>query len=172
MSKSHRKKIAALDPVEELRQRFFIMLKYAYWCEKAVIRSFPRLYRHAQSPQLRFWISEHLAESKLHLRRLHLVFGLLGQKQVARKSEPMESIFRETTSLLKGSKPGFIKDAGIIGCLRKAEHHEIASYAGLTALARLSDLPQAAEMLVKILEEEKRTEERLSDLANEDPDFG
>lgn len=171
MPTSSRKKIAALGPVEELRQRFFMMLKYAYWCEKAVIKSFPKLHRHAQSAQLRFWISEHLAESKIHLRRLDQVFGLLGQKPVARKSEPMDSIFRETSSLLKGSKPGFIRDAGIIGCLRKAEHHEIASYSGLTALARLSDLPAAAEILLKILEEEKRTEEILSELANAGPDF-
>jgi ferritin-like metal-binding protein YciE len=172
MSKSSRKKIVSLDPIEELKQRFFTMLKFAYWCEKAVIKSFPKLHRHAQSAQLRFWISEHLAESKLHLRQLDMVFGLIGQKPVARKSEPMESIFRETSSLLKGSKPGFIRDAGIIGCLRKVEHHEIASYGGLTALARLSDLPQAAEILVKILEEEKRKEEILSELANADPDFG
>lgn len=172
MAKVNGKKSDPSDPVQELKLRFFIMLKYAYWSEKAVIKSFPKLHRSANSAELRFCIAEHLAESKIHLRRLERVFGLLEQKPVARKSEPLESIFRETTLLFKGTKSGFVRDAAIIASLRKAEHHEIATYGSLAALARLSELHQAAEILVKTLEEEKRTEAVLSELANAAPDFG
>jgi len=60
---------------------------------------------------------------------------------------------------------GMVRDAGIIGSAQKVEHYEIASYGSLCAFANTLGLNDAAEILKKILDEEKEADEKLSQIA-------
>ena len=48
---------------------------------------------------------------------------------------------------------------------KKVEHYEIATYGGLTQLAKTLNLQDVADILYKTLEEEKETDEKLTEIA-------
>jgi ferritin-like metal-binding protein YciE len=56
-------------------------------------------------------------------------------------------------------------DAGLIAAAQKAEHYEIALYGTLCAFAKQLGHTEAASLLHQTLEEEKRTDEKLTQLA-------
>jgi ferritin-like metal-binding protein YciE len=58
-----------------------------------------------------------------------------------------------------------LRDAGIIASAQRVEHYEIAAYGSLATWAKQLGLGEDLQALLAILEEEKRTDERLSTLA-------
>ena len=56
-------------------------------------------------------------------------------------------------------------DAALICAAQKAEHYEIAAYGSMTAWAKLLDEDDAAEILGETLDEEKETDQKLTELA-------
>jgi ferritin-like metal-binding protein YciE len=66
------------------------------------------------------------------------------------------------TDMPKGSSA---LDAGIIICSQKIEHYEIASYGSLVQLAKTMSRNDVADLLHITLEEEKETDELLTELA-------
>jgi ferritin-like metal-binding protein YciE len=58
-----------------------------------------------------------------------------------------------------------VKDAGLIGAAQRVEHYEIAGYGTARTLAEQLGQDDIAELLEETLEEEKETDERLTELA-------
>jgi ferritin-like metal-binding protein YciE len=58
-----------------------------------------------------------------------------------------------------------VLDAGLIGAGQAAEHYEIARYGTLCAWAKLLGKPQIARLLHQTLEEEKKADELLTQIA-------
>ena len=58
-----------------------------------------------------------------------------------------------------------LRDAGLIASAQRVEHYEIAVYGSLATWAEQLGLEEDLQALLGILEEEKRTDERLSTLA-------
>ena len=58
-----------------------------------------------------------------------------------------------------------VLDAGLIGCAQAVEHYEIARYGTLKAWAEELQMQDAVELLDATLEEEKLTDEKLTQLA-------
>jgi ferritin-like metal-binding protein YciE len=57
------------------------------------------------------------------------------------------------------------RDVGIIMAAQKVEHYEIATYGGLVQLAKTMGQDEAAGILEETLEEEKQTDEGLTEIA-------
>ncbi len=62
-------------------------------------------------------------------------------------------------------KGSITRDVGIILAAQKVEHYEIATYGGLTTLAKTLGLNDVADILYKTLGEEKETDEKLTQIA-------
>jgi hypothetical protein len=62
-------------------------------------------------------------------------------------------------------KRGPVRDAVLIEAAQKVEHYEIASYGTLRTYANLLGHSEAAQWLGDTLEEEKATDQKLSELA-------
>ncbi|MGA7027011.1 MAG: DUF892 family protein, partial [Candidatus Acidiferrales bacterium] len=62
---------------------------------------------------------------------------------------------------------GEVKDAGLIGAAQRVEHYEIAAYGTVRAFAELLNERKAVDLLGQTLEEEKETDEKLTQLAGE-----
>ena len=58
-----------------------------------------------------------------------------------------------------------LRDAGLIASAQRVEHYEIAVYGSLATWAKQLGLDEDVQALLAILEEEKRTDERMSMLA-------
>ena len=77
----------------------------------------------------------------------------------------MEGLIEEGSSLLEEEGDGMVKDAALIGAAQRVEHYEIAAYGTARSLAELLGNKQAVKLLQQTLDEEKETDEKLTELA-------
>lgn len=150
---------------EGLRDLFVDELKDIYWAEKALVKALPKMAKNATTPMLSSAIVTHLHETETHVERLEKVFGIFGEKAVAKKCEAMDGLLKEGESILEDTEPGSVRDAGIILACQKVEHYEIATYGTLVAFAGTLGEVQAAEILQETLNEEKNADSTLTNAA-------
>ena len=158
---------ALLSGDSSMLEDFFVdELKDIYWAEKHLLKVLPKMEKAATTQQLKVAINEHLGVTKTHVSRLEDVFGLMEQKPVAKKCEAMAGITKEGDEIVLDTEKGSItRDVGIILAAQKVEHYEIATYGGLTQLTKTLNRQDVADILYKTLEEEKETDEKLTEIA-------
>ena len=69
------------------------------------------------------------------------------------------------TTLVSGENDVSL-DAGLVAAAQAVEHYEMARYGTLCAWAKVLGMEDAALLLTQTLEEEKRTDETLTELAH------
>lgn len=150
----------------KLREFFQDELKDIYWAEKKLVQTIPKLAKAATSDELQTAFTNHLVETKEHVSRLEEVFEILGEKAQAKKCDAMEGIIEEGSSIIEDTDEGTsTRDVGLILAGQKAEHYEISTYGGLFEIAKTLGLDSVAKLLATTLEEEKKADKVLTDLA-------
>ena len=155
-------------PVQDsmLAAFFYGELKDIYWAEKHLVKTLPKMNKAATSAELKQAFTKHLEETKLHCKKLEEVFGLLNKKPQAKKCEAMEGITKEGEGIIEETQVGTAtRDVGLILAAQKIEHYEIATYGGLVQLAKTLGLEECAEIMLQILNEEKKADEGLTEIA-------
>jgi ferritin-like metal-binding protein YciE len=66
---------------------------------------------------------------------------------------------------MKEAETDTVRDAAMVGAAQAVEHYEISRYGTLKAWALKLGMEDAAELLDETLQEEKATDEKLSELA-------
>lgn len=149
-----------------LKDLFLEELRDIYWAEKHLTKALPRLQKAATSGELGSAFERHLAETEGQIGRIEQVFETLGVPAKAKKCEAMEGLVKEAQGLIdelpKGTK---VRDAGLIIAAQKVEHYEIAAYGSLVQLAKTMGQNDVANVLAQTLEEEKNTDQILTQLA-------
>lgn len=153
------------DAATDLKELFIDNLKDIYWAENALINALPKMAANATSTNLSGTILAHLSQTENQVVRLEKVFELLGEKPEGKKCEAMAGLLKEGDSILEGTQPGSVRDAGIIAASQKVEHYEIATYGTLTAFAQALGENDAAKLLTQTLAEEKEADSLLNDVA-------
>ncbi|MCF3109390.1 ferritin-like domain-containing protein [Niabella sp. CC-SYL272] len=149
-----------------LMELFVDEIKDIYWAEKHLVKTLPKLAKGAASEALKDAINEHLEITKTHVSRLEEVFELLDKRPQAKKCEAMEGLAQEGASVLEDTEAGTAtRDVGIILAAQKTEHYEIATYGGLSVLAKTLRLIDVANLLDQTLAEEKEADETLTSIA-------
>jgi ferritin-like metal-binding protein YciE len=154
--------------VEEsaLNELFIDELKDIYWAEKHLAKALPKMAKAATSEELRAAIETHKAETDNHVTRLESAFESIGEKAVAKKCDAMAGLLEEGDGIIEDTEKGSItRDVGLISAAQKIEHYEIASYGTLKTLAATLGYTEAAELLDATLQEEKKTDDLLTQLA-------
>ena len=150
----------------QLEKFFHDSLKDIYWAEKHLVKALGKMQKAATTGELKNAIEEHMGQTEGHVERLEQVFELLGKKPQAKKCEAMEGLTKEGESIVEETEEGSMtRDAGIILAAQKVEHYEIATYGTLRQLAVTMGQDQIAEILSQTLEEEKQTDEDLTQIA-------
>ena len=150
----------------KLEDFFHEEIKDIYWAEKKLVQTLPKMARAATSEDLKDAFTQHLAQTKEHVARLEQVFELLGHKPQAKKCDAMEGITEEGASVIEDTEVGTsTRDVALILAGQKAEHYEIATYGGLAQIARTLGHEDVAKILARTLQEEKKTDETLTRLA-------
>jgi ferritin-like metal-binding protein YciE len=161
-----RKKAGTGEGNTQLEKFFTDSLKDIYWAEKALTKALPKMQKAATTEELQAAIEEHIAQTEEQVSRLEEVFELMGEKAQAKKCDAMEGLIKEGESIVEETEDGSMtRDVGIIMAAQKVEHYEIATYGGLVSLARTLGRDDVAELLATTLEEEKQTDEGLTDIA-------
>jgi ferritin-like metal-binding protein YciE len=161
-----KKQFGSAEGNTQLEKFFTDSLKDIYWAEKALTKALPKMQKAATTEELQSAIEEHLAQTEEQVARLEQVFELLGEKAQAKKCDAMEGLIKEGESIVEETENGSMtRDVGIIMAAQKVEHYEIATYGGLVSLARTLGKEDVAEILSTTLEEEKQTDQGLTDIA-------
>jgi ferritin-like metal-binding protein YciE len=159
-------------PDAALLQLFTDEIKDIYWAEKHLVKALPKMKKAATTGELATAFANHLDETKGHVTRLEQVFELLDKKVQAKKCDAMEGLVAEAESIIEDTEEGTAtRDVGLILAAQKVEHYEIATYGGLTQLAKTLGLDDVAELLGQTLNEEKTCDETLSGIAENDVNY-
>lgn len=149
----------------QLMELFEEQLKDIYWAEKALTKAIPKMVKNATSQKLVEALKSHLAETEKQVSRLEQVFESIGKKASAKKCDAMEGLVKEAEELMESCDKGAMCDAGIILASQKVEHYEIATYGTLCAYAKTLGEKDAEKLLRQTLDEEKKADVKLSDIA-------
>lgn len=143
-----------------------------YWAENHLVKTLPKMIDAATSSKLKRTITDHLAQTETHVSRLEQVFSLLDEEPLAKKCDAMEGLTKEGNGIVESTDEGTAtRDVGIILASQKVEHYEIATYGGLTQLAKTLGLDDVAELLYQTLTEEKAADELLTNVAENDINY-
>lgn len=150
----------------KLREFFLEQLQDIYWAEKKLVKTLPKLSEAAHSDELRAAFDSHLTETEGHVSRVEQVFELLGEKAEATECPALKGIAEEGEDIIDETEDDTAqRDVGLIFAGQKAEHYEIATYGALVQLAKDMGQSEIADLLSQTLAEEKKADEKLTELA-------
>jgi len=153
----------------QLEKLFLDLLKDIYWAEKHLTKALPKMQKASTTEELQSAFEDHTAQTEEHVTRLERVFEILGKKAQAKKCDAMEGLIKEGESAIEETEEGSAtRDVALIVAAQKTEHYEIAGYGGLVTLAKTMGQDEVAEILGQTLEEEKQTDELLTQIAEND----
>jgi ferritin-like metal-binding protein YciE len=165
---NHQKERREEDVMSTLRQTFLEELAGTYDAEKQLLKALPKMAQAARHEDLRHVFEEHLEQTEAQVERLEQVFEVLGEEPESKGCKAMEAIIREGEDIIKRRQG----DGALICAAQKAEHYEIASYGSLQFWARLLGEEDAADLLEETLDEERDTDDRLMEMAEDVVDTG
>ena len=148
-----------------LNDAFYETLKDVYWAEKQAVKACKKSAKAAKSPELKKAFQDHGVESEGQVERLQQVFEIIGKPARAKTCEAMQGITSEMEEDLEDFGDTSAGDAVLIGSGQAVEHYEIARYGTLKAWATQLGMDDAAKLLDATLQEEKKADALLTQLA-------
>jgi len=131
------------------------------------VKALPKMAKAASSEELRSGFEEHLEQTKGHVQRLEQIFESLGESPKGKKCAGMEGLVKEGGEVMEEDFDGAVMDAALIGAAQRVEHYEIAAYGTAREFANILGESAHASLLQETLNEEKETNEKLTQLAKQ-----
>src|SRR6195952_4091446 len=148
-----------------LHDAFYETLKDVYYAEKQSVKVLKKSAKAAQHDELRSAFETHAEESAEQVERLQQVFEIIGKPARAKTCEAMQGNTSEMEEDLEDFGGSPAADAVLVGCAQAVEHYEIARYGTLKTWASQLGYQDAAKLLDETLQEEKETDQLLSQIA-------
>jgi len=157
---------SSTDNDEGLRGLFINELKGIYYAEKALVDNMPNMADAATTDQVRQAFQLHLEETRNQVTRLERIFQSIDETPDAMTCNAVDGLADDADNVISMTESGTLtRDAALIIAGQKVEHHEIAAYGSLHALAQLLGYTEAAQLIEQSLQEEKNTDKKLTQLA-------
>ena len=150
---------------KDLNELFLDTLKDIYYAEKQILKTLPKMAKAAQSDKLQAAFLKHQDETEGQIERLEQVFELIGKPARGKKCDAIEGIIDEGKEIMDEYKGTAALDAGLLAAAQAVEHYEMSRYGTLKAWALKLNLPKAAKLLDQTLNEERKTDESLTKIA-------
>lgn len=148
-----------------MQELFVDELRDLYDAETQLTKALPEMASAATTGELRSAFTEHLEQTKGHVRRLEQIFQELGEKSSGKKCAAMSGLIKEGHEVVEESDGTAVRDAGLIAAAQKVEHYEMSGYGSARTHAELLGNKRAASLLKQTLEEEKAADAKLNELA-------
>jgi len=148
-----------------LNDAFYETLKDVYYAERQSVKALKKSAKAAEHEELRQAFETHAEESAHQVERLQQVFEIIGKPARSKTCEAMQGLTSEMEEDLEDFGDGPAADAVLVGCAQAVEHYEIARYGTLKTWASQLGYEDAAKLLDETLQEEKKTDELLSQIA-------
>jgi len=150
---------------KQLNDLFRETLKDIYFAEKKILAALPKMAKAAQSPELRKAFEKHRRETEGQVERLEQVFGLIDAKPQGKTCDAIMGIVKEGEGVMAEYKGSPALDAALLAVAQAVEHYEMSRYGTLKAWAGELGIDQAVKLLDATLQEEKKTDAALTQLA-------
>ena len=141
-------------------------LKDIYYAEKKILTALPKMAKATQTEELAAAFEKHRGETEEQVARLERVFEILDQPPKGKKCPGIEGILEEGKEIMDEFKGTAALDAGLISSAQAVEHYEITRYGTLKRWAEVLGMSGAAKLLDATLQEEAKTDEALTALAD------
>ena len=151
--------------LESFDALFLHELRDLYSAERQLVAALPKMAKKATNAELKQAFETHLEQTEEHVKRLEKIFEDLQLNAGRHKCKAMEGLVEEGDEILKEEAEDAIRDAAMIGAAQRVEHYEIAGYGTARTYAEMLGHTEAAELLQTTLDEEKETDQLLSELA-------
>ena len=144
---------------------FLHTLKDIYYAEKQILKALPRMAKAAESEELKQAFETHREETQGQIERPEEVFKMLGKPARGVQCEAINGIIEESKEVMEDFAESEALDAGILAAAQAVEHYEITRYGSLKTWAEELGLQDAVKLLDQNLQEEKKTDQLLTQLA-------
>jgi ferritin-like metal-binding protein YciE len=144
---------------------FHETLKDIYYAERKILKALPKMARAAQDEKLKAAFQQHKDETEGQVERLQQVFEIIGKRPRAKTCPAIDGIVEEGEEIMEEFKGSPALDAGLLAAAQAVEHYEISRYGTLKAWAQQMGLTEAVTLLDATLQEESKTDEALTKLA-------
>jgi ferritin-like metal-binding protein YciE len=142
-------------------------LKDLYSAEHHIIKALPKMAKAANSEELRAGFEEHLDQTKTHVERLDKICEQLEVSPRGKACLALEGLVEEGAELMHEDAEPEVLDAGLIAAAQKVEYYEMAAYGCARTWAQQLGLPEVSRLLDETFQEEKATDEKLTQLAEQ-----
>jgi ferritin-like metal-binding protein YciE len=150
-----------------LEDLFIDCLRQTYFAEQQIARALAKMVKVAGSKELARAFEKHRDETHVQLARLEQIFDRLGRSARAEPSLGIQGILGEASEFAAEFRDSDALDAALIAVAQAVEHYEITRYGSLSSWAMDLGLKDTAKLLDETLEEEKKTDKLLTQLAEQ-----
>jgi ferritin-like metal-binding protein YciE len=119
----------------------------------------------ARSPELKKAFEKHRGETGGQVERLEQVFGLIDAKPQGKTCDAIMGIIKEGEGVMEEYKDSPALDAALLAVAQAVEHYEMSRYGTLKTWAGELGIDRAVKLLDATLQEERKTDVALSELA-------
>lgn len=151
--------------LKNLRDLLVHTIQDAYSAEDQIIDALPDMAKKAHNPELRMAFERHLEQTRRHQEIVEQIADRLGVDPDGETCIAMQGIIDEAEDFMGDDMTPEVRDAGMIALAQKVEHYEIATYGTAVAYCKHLGENECIQMLEEILNEEKMTDELLTQLA-------
>ena len=144
---------------------FHNTLKDIYFAETKILGALPKMEDAAQSPELKKAFAKHRGETEGQVERLEQVFALIDAKPQAKTCDAIMGIMKEGEEMMDEYKGSPALDAALLAVAQAVEHYEMSRYGTLKTWAGELGIDKAVKLLDATLQEEKKTDAALTQLA-------
>lgn len=137
-----------------------------YYAERQILKALPKMAKATQNEKLKEALMHHREETQGQVERLQKAFEALGKRARAQTCEAINGIIEEGEEIVEEFEQGDVRDAGIIASAQAVEHYEMARYGTIVAWAKACGQKEVAQLMEATLEEEKKADKLLNELAN------
>ena len=119
----------------------------------------------ADSDELKKAFEKHHTETEGHIERLEQVFKAIDKKPQGKTCAAIVGITDEGAEIMDEYKGSPALDAGLLAAAQAVEHYEISRYGTMNTWAQELGLTDVVRLLNQTLEEEKKTDATLTEIA-------
>jgi len=153
--------------MQDLQDLFVHKLQDIYSAEQQALQAMQQSVGMVQTPELKQGITLHIQQTQEQIARLEQIFQKLGEEPGGEECDGMKGLVKEAQKLMQENASPEVLEAGLIACQQAIEHYEIAGYGTARTYAQLLGDQEAVRLLEQTLEEEKLTDEKLTQVAQQ-----
>ena len=152
--------------VDSLKKLYHDQLRDLYDAENRLVKALPKMAKAASNAELKQGFEEHLEQTKVHVERLEQIFEACGEKPDRQDLQGHAGADRRGRGDHEGRRRRPRSwTPRLIAAAQHVEHYEMAGYGSVMAYAKILKEKDALKLLKQTLNEEKQTDEKLTDLA-------